>query len=32
MAALDTTEAPREGVDRETVDTVRSMAGTYKHG
>ncbi len=37
MAALDTTtkvrdEDVREGVDRETVETVQSMAGTYKHG
>ena len=31
MAALDTTEI-REGVDRDTVETVRSMAGTYKYG
>ena len=22
----------REGVDRETVETVQSMAGKYKHG
>ncbi|MCV6595922.1 MAG: Fe-S cluster assembly protein SufB [Mangrovicoccus sp.] len=37
MAALDTssdkTEAQvREGVDRETVETVQSMAGKYKYG
>ncbi|MCC5983803.1 MAG: Fe-S cluster assembly protein SufB [Rhodobacteraceae bacterium] len=37
MAALDTTtkvrdEDIRDGVDRETVETVQSMAGTYKHG
>ena len=32
MAALDTTADVREGVDRETVETVRSMSGTYKHG
>jgi Fe-S cluster assembly protein SufB len=36
MAALDNTQirAPevREGVDRETVETVASMAGKYKHG
>ncbi|WP_114964256.1 Fe-S cluster assembly protein SufB [Alkalilacustris brevis] len=31
MAALDETEV-REGVDRETVETVASMAGKYKHG
>ena len=31
MAALDNT-LMREGVDRETVETVQSMAGTYKHG
>ena len=31
MAPLDTEEA-REGVDQETVDTVQSMAGKYKHG
>lgn len=30
MAALDTDV--REGVDRETVETVQSMAGKYKHG
>jgi Fe-S cluster assembly protein SufB len=34
MTALD--RAPeadlRDGVDRETIDTVRAMAGTYKHG
>ena len=24
--------APRDGVDRDTIDTVASMAGTYKHG
>ena len=24
--------AMREGVDRETIDTVQSMAGSYKHG
>ncbi|PQO23451.1 Fe-S cluster assembly protein SufB [Rhodobacteraceae bacterium WD3A24] len=32
MAALDTTPQAREGVDQETVDTVQSMAGKYKHG
>jgi Fe-S cluster assembly protein SufB len=31
MAALDNTDV-REGVDRETVETVQAMAGTYKHG
>ncbi|MGY6411915.1 MAG: Fe-S cluster assembly protein SufB [Alkalilacustris sp.] len=31
MAALDNMEI-REGVDRETVETVASMAGKYKHG
>ena len=31
MAALDNTEV-REGVDRETVETVQSMAGKYKYG
>ncbi|MBN2759149.1 MAG: Fe-S cluster assembly protein SufB [Rhodobacteraceae bacterium] len=31
MAALDNTDV-RDGVDRETVETVQSMAGTYKHG
>ena len=31
MAALDNTDV-REGVDRETVETVHSMGGTYKHG
>ncbi|MGY6635365.1 MAG: Fe-S cluster assembly protein SufB [Alkalilacustris sp.] len=31
MAALDNTQI-REGVDRETVETVASMAGKYKHG
>jgi Fe-S cluster assembly protein SufB len=31
MAALDEVQL-REGVDRETVETVQSMAGTYKHG
>ncbi|MFC2967363.1 Fe-S cluster assembly protein SufB [Acidimangrovimonas pyrenivorans] len=33
MAALDTPETDvREGVDRETVETVQAMAGKYKHG
>ncbi|MEM8633288.1 MAG: Fe-S cluster assembly protein SufB, partial [Pseudomonadota bacterium] len=34
MAALDntTTTEVREGVDRETVETVQSMAGKYKYG
>ena len=32
MAALDNATDVREGVDRETVETVRSMSGTYKHG
>ena len=32
MAALDNATEIREGVDRETVETVRSMSGTYKHG
>lgn len=31
MAALDDTKV-KEGVDQETVDAVREMAGTYKHG
>ncbi|HHX90375.1 MAG TPA: Fe-S cluster assembly protein SufB, partial [Paracoccus sp.] len=31
MAALDNLDI-REGVDRETVETVQSMAGKYKHG
>jgi Fe-S cluster assembly protein SufB len=31
MAALDQTQV-KEGVDQETVDAVRSMAGKYKHG
>ncbi|WP_101069131.1 Fe-S cluster assembly protein SufB [Roseovarius salinarum] len=31
MAALDDTQA-KEGVDRETVDAVREMGGTYKYG
>jgi Fe-S cluster assembly protein SufB len=31
MAALDSTDV-REGVDRETVETVQAMAGKYKHG
>jgi Fe-S cluster assembly protein SufB len=30
MAALD--EDIREGVDRETIETVQAMAGKYKHG
>jgi Fe-S cluster assembly protein SufB len=37
MAALDSTKTRaqsqvRDGVDRETVETVESMAGKYKHG
>jgi len=37
MAALDSTKTRaealvRDGVDRETVETVESMAGAYKHG
>jgi Fe-S cluster assembly protein SufB len=36
MAALDNTQIReaqvRDGVDRETVETVASMAGKYKHG
>jgi Fe-S cluster assembly protein SufB len=32
MAALDNPLDVREGVDRETVETVQSMAGKYKHG
>ncbi|MCA8884522.1 MAG: Fe-S cluster assembly protein SufB, partial [Rhodobacteraceae bacterium] len=32
MAALDNTTEVREGVDRETVETVQSMAGKYKYG
>ncbi|MBD3765875.1 MAG: Fe-S cluster assembly protein SufB [Rhodobacterales bacterium] len=31
MASLDTTEM-REGVDRETIETVQAMAGKYKYG
>ena len=30
MAALDTDI--REGVDRETVETVQAMSGSYKYG
>ncbi|PVH27950.1 Fe-S cluster assembly protein SufB [Pararhodobacter oceanensis] len=32
MSALDETLEVRDGVDRETVETVQSMAGKYKHG
>ncbi len=32
MAALDNSIEVRDGVDRETVETVQSMAGKYKHG
>ena len=32
MAALDTTTDIREGVDRETVETVEAMGGKYKYG
>ncbi|MFN6976757.1 MAG: Fe-S cluster assembly protein SufB, partial [Gemmobacter sp.] len=42
MTALDTgltravgsgaQEAPRDGVDRATIETVEAMSGTYKHG
>lgn len=32
MTALDADVAAKDGVDRETVDAVRSMAGKYKHG
>jgi len=32
MAALDNMLDVRDGVDRETVETVQSMAGKYKHG
>jgi Fe-S cluster assembly protein SufB len=36
MAALDTVKDSaleiREGVDRETIETVQAMAGKYKHG
>jgi len=32
MAALDNTMDIREGVDRETVETVQAMSGKYKHG
>ena len=32
MAALDTPIEVRDGVDRETVETVQAMAGKYKHG
>ena len=31
MAALDQTQV-KEGVDQDTVDAVRSMAGKYKYG
>ena len=31
MAALDTTEV-KEGVDKDTVEAVKSLSGTYKHG
>ncbi len=30
MAALDVDV--RDGVDRETIDTVNAMSGTYKYG
>ena len=32
MAAFDNRTDVREGVDRETVETVQSMAGKYKYG
>jgi len=32
MAALDTTTEVRDGVDRETVETVQAMGGKYKYG
>ena len=32
MAALDKSDEAKEGVDQETVDAVRQMGGTYKHG
>jgi Fe-S cluster assembly protein SufB len=32
MAALDNPMEIRDGVDRETVETVQSMSGKYKHG
>ena len=35
MAALETQNAElevREGVDRETIETVNAMAGKYKYG
>lgn len=32
MAALDSGIEVRDGVDRETVETVQAMAGKYKHG
>ncbi len=31
-AAVQTADAVREGVDRETIATVQAMAGRYKHG
>ncbi len=31
MTALDTSQA-KEGVDKDTVDAVRSLSGKYKHG
>ena len=32
MVALDTNPDVKDGVDQETVDAVRSLSGTYKHG
>jgi len=32
MTVMDKTVDVRDGVDRETVETVQSMAGKYKHG
>tara|TARA_R110002073_G_scaffold4803_2_gene30457 strand:+ start:9117 stop:10652 length:1536 start_codon:yes stop_codon:yes gene_type:complete len=32
MTVMDKTLDVRDGVDRETVETVQSMAGKYKHG
>ncbi|MCB1408267.1 MAG: Fe-S cluster assembly protein SufB, partial [Rhodobacteraceae bacterium] len=32
MAAMDNSTEVRDGVDRETVNTVQSMAGKYKYG
>ena len=31
-AIFETTQDVREGVDRETIETVQAMAGKYKYG